>query len=137
MSEAEGGRIFSPDEMYGNFVIMDANSMVAPFQNSFNLDTELERALPGITPVVPTSVVRELEKLKEKRDWRIKAALELSGKYIKVDVKGKGDAPIFNLAVRKGWPVMTQDKRLRIKLLERGIPVVIIKDRGRLFLMEP
>ncbi|MFW3147353.1 MAG: PIN domain-containing protein [Thermoplasmatota archaeon] len=137
MVENEGGGIFSPDEMDDNCIILDANSLLAPFQNSFNLDSELVRVLPNVSPVVPTSVLRELERLKGKGDWRIKAALDLSAKYPKVDIKGKGDAPIFNLAVKKGWPVMTQDKRLRLKLLGRGIPVVVIKDRGQLFLMEP
>jgi rRNA-processing protein FCF1 len=54
-----------------------------------------------------------------------------------VDIKGKGDAPIFNLAVGRGWPVATSDGRLRNKLHKRGIPVVLVRERGHLELTEP
>jgi rRNA-processing protein FCF1 len=121
----------------GHFVILDANALISPFQQNFNLDIELDNAFPGIKPVVPTSVIRELEILMKKGDWRVKAALELSSKYLSIDVKGKGDAPIFNLAVTRGWAVMTQDKKLRTNLIKRGIPVIILRGKGHLQVMEP
>jgi rRNA-processing protein FCF1 len=124
-------------ELEGRHIILDANALIAPFQFSFNLDIELDRLVPGTGPVVPTSVVRELEALLKKADWRVKAALDLSRKYPWVEINGKGDGPIFDLAVRRNWMVMTQDKRLRRKLLSRGVPVVIIRDKGHLKLMEP
>jgi rRNA-processing protein FCF1 len=118
-------------------VILDANALIAPFHQRFNLDIELDNASPGIKPIVPTSVIRELEDLSGKGDRKAKAALDLAKKYPSVDIKGKGDGPIFNLAVNKGWMVMTQDKALRMKLLKRGIPVIILRGKGRLQVMEP
>lgn len=125
------------DESIGRFIILDANALMAPFQQNFNLDIELDNASPGINPIVPTSVIRELESLMRKGDWRVKAALDLAGKYPTIDIRGKGDAPIFNLAVNKGWMVMTQDKGLRMKLLKRGIPVMVLRGKGHLRVMEP
>ncbi len=127
----------NPDELVGNFVILDANALLSPFQQNFNLDLQLEIAAPGVTAIVPSSVIRELQVLLKKGDWRIKAALELAKKYPIVDIKGKGDAPIFNLAVKKGWMVMTQDKRLRTNLMNRGISVIILRGRGHFQIMEP
>lgn len=125
------------DDLSGRFIIIDTNALIAPFQQNFNLDLELETAAPGVYPVIPTSVIRELETLRKKGDWRIKAALDLAGKYPIVDIKGRGDAPIFNLAVNKGWMVMTQDRRLRTNLLNRGIPVIVLRGKGHFQILEP
>jgi rRNA-processing protein FCF1 len=128
----------SKEDLSGsNYVILDANALISPFQQNFNLDIELDNASPGIRPVVPTSVIRELESLNKKGDWRVKAALDLARKYPSVDIRGKGDAPIFNLAIKKGWSVMTQDRRLRMKLLRNGIPVIILRGKAHLQVMEP
>lgn len=130
--------VMSPDEVDFSPAILDVNALMAPFQVGMNLDHELSIVVPERQPVVPTSVVRELELLSRKgNDWRIKAALELSRRYVNVDIKGRGDAPIFNLALSKGWPVVTNDKRLRNKLLEKGIPVILVREKGHLELKEP
>ncbi|MGA1820032.1 MAG: PIN domain-containing protein [Thermoplasmatota archaeon] len=118
-------------------IILDANALLSPFQQNFNLDMELQKAAPGFEPVVPSSVVRELQMLMKDGDWRAKAALQLSMNYPCVEVKGKGDAPIFNLAVRTGWMVMTQDRKLRSSLGKKGIPVVLLRGKGHLQIMEP
>jgi rRNA-processing protein FCF1 len=129
--------LLNVDDLSGNHVILDANALIAPFQQSFNLDLELEAAAPGLKPVIPSSVIRELEALLKKSDWRIKAAMDLARKYPVIDVKGKGDAPIFNLAVKKQWMVMTQDRRLRNSLLKKGIPVIILRGKGHFQVIEP
>ncbi|MGA1793298.1 MAG: PIN domain-containing protein [Thermoplasmatota archaeon] len=118
-------------------VILDANALLSPFQQNFNLDIELEKAAPGFEPVVPSSVIRELETLNKDGDWKVKAAIQLSANYPCVEVKGRGDAPIFNLAVRTGWMVMTQDRMLRSNLRKKGIPVIMLRGKGRLQIMEP
>jgi rRNA-processing protein FCF1 len=117
-------------------LILDTNALMAPFQFSFNLDLELERVLPGVPPIVPTPVVRELEQLAWNGDRWAKAALTLSSKYERIEIKGSGDAPIFNLALNMSWPVLTMDRRLRDNLLKRGIPVVFVRDKGKLELRE-
>jgi rRNA-processing protein FCF1 len=123
--------VLLPDDVDFAPIILDVNALMAPFQFGLNLDAQLSEVVPDLTPVVPTSAVRELEMLLGKgNDWKIKAAIELSRKYHNIDIKGKGDAPIFNLAVNKGWTVLTSDGRLRRKLLDRGIPVVFVRDRG-------
>jgi rRNA-processing protein FCF1 len=134
----ESRDIPAPDDIDIEAVILDVNALMSPFQTAINLDIELSKVLPDRVPIVPTSVIRELEMLKKKgNDWRIKAALELASKYDWVDIKGRGDAPIFNLALKKRWPVVTMDRRLRKKLLERGIPVVLLREKGRMELKEP
>jgi len=118
-------------------IILDANALISPFQQNFNLDVEMQRAAPGFEPVVPSSVIKELETLQKNGDWRVKAALQLSMKYLCVEVKGRGDGPIFNLAVRTGWIVMTQDRMLRSSLRKKGIPVMLLRAKGHLVVIEP
>ena len=125
------------NEIPSKHIILDANALMAPFQASINLDIALDNVAPGISPIVPSSVLRELGSLSKKGDWRVKAALDLAERYEIIDIKGKGDGPIFNLAVRTGWMVMTQDKRLKNNLLKRGIPVIIIRGKGHLAVLEP
>ena len=127
-----------PEDLGKEAVILDVNALMAPFQMGFNLDKELSMILPEKVPVVPTSVVRELEMiLKKGSDWKVKAALDLSRKYQLIDIKGRGDAPIFNLALKMKWPVVTLDRKLKVKLLDRGIPVIFVRGKGHLQLMEP
>ncbi|MCU0799383.1 MAG: hypothetical protein MUC62_06900 [Candidatus Thermoplasmatota archaeon] len=118
-------------------LILDSNALIAPFQFSFNLDLELERVLPGVRPIIPTPVIRELELLAGKGERLAKAALALSSKYETIDIKGRGDAPIFNLAVNMSWPVLTMDRKLRDNLLKRGVPVLFVRGKGKLELREP
>ncbi|MBN1390046.1 MAG: hypothetical protein JXA22_05330 [Candidatus Thermoplasmatota archaeon] len=133
----QGGQLFRVEDLKGNHLILDANALISPFILGFNLDIEVQNAAPGFEPLVPYSVIRELETLMRKGDWRVKAAMDLSRKYPWVDVKGKGDAPIFNLAVRTGWMVMTQDRRLRASLRKKGIQVLLVRGKGHLQVMEP
>ena len=136
-SSGPGTDIYLIGELEGRCLILDANALLSPFQMGFNLDIEIERAVPGVKPVVPSSVVSELETLSKKGDWRTRAALKLCRKYPVIEVKGRGDSPIFNLAVRKGWIVMTQDRGLRASLKKKGIPVVVIRGKGHLQLLGP
>ncbi|MEA3557999.1 MAG: hypothetical protein U9R75_01970 [Candidatus Thermoplasmatota archaeon] len=138
MDREEGNSSLSrPQEVRKQHVILDANALLSPFQNGFNLDLELERSIPGVIPVVPSSVIRELRVPSKAGKWQIKAALKLAEKYLILDIKGKGDAPIFNLSVNNGWMVMTQDRRLRNKLLSRGIHVLILRGKGHLEVISP
>ena len=118
-------------------IILDTNALLSPFQFAFNLDQELKRAAMGYHPAVPTCVIRELDRLIKGGDWKAKAARKLADNYDHVEVKGTGDGPIFNLAVNKEWAVMTFDKRLRSKLLSRGIPVLTMKGKDYLSFIVP
>jgi hypothetical protein len=117
-------------------IILDTNALLAPFQFGFNLDLELKRLVPWADPIVPTSVIKELERLSIGGDWRMRAALKLSENYEKIAVKGKGDPSIIALAVKNSWPVMTQDRRLRAILNNKGISVVLVREKGHLQLFE-
>jgi len=110
---------------------------MAPFQFDFNIDSELDRVIPGVVPVVPISVQRELLHLSDKGNRMARAALKLSIRYEQVGSTGRGDRAIFDLAVRNQWMVMTQDKALRSALLRAGITVVMVREKGHLELVEP
>lgn len=118
-------------------IILDTNALISPFQFGYNLDMELARTVPWATPVIPTSVIVELERLSREGNWMARAGARLAEKYEKVTVRGKGDASIISLATSRRWMVMTQDRKLRSILNGRGIPVVMVRDKGHLHLVEP
>ncbi|MCK5772738.1 MAG: hypothetical protein KAH57_03025 [Thermoplasmata archaeon] len=126
-----------PSSFPDKTIILDTNALLSPFQFAFNLDQELKRAAMGYHPAVPMCVIRELDRLIKGGDWKGKAARKLADNYDHVEVKGTGDGPIFNLAVNKEWAVMTFDKRLRSKLLSRGIPVLTMKGKDYLSFIVP
>lgn len=137
-NDEETPKYLKPEEIDFQPIILDVNFLMAPFQFKINMDVELGKVVPECVPVVPSSVLRELESLLRKgNDWKVKAAIELASRYTVVDIRGKGDAPIFNLAVGRRWPVATSDRGLRNKLHKRGIPVVLVRERGHLELTEP
>ncbi len=126
-----------PGSFSGKTIILDTNALLSPFQFAFNLDQELKRAAMGYHPVVPTCVIRELERLIKGGDWKAKAARKLADNYDRVEVRGTGDGPIFNLAVNKEWAVMTFDRKLGANLLSRGIPVLTMKGKDYLSFIVP
>jgi rRNA-processing protein FCF1 len=130
-------RAVHPRNFSGNILILDTNALISPFQFNYNLDVKIAELMPEAKVLVPTCVIRELIALSGRGNWRAKAALKLAENYPWVSVKGIGDAPIFNLAVNKGWAVMTQDRGLKDQLLSRSIPVVFLRGLGRLEYQEP
>ncbi len=126
-----------PRSFSSKTIILDTNALLSPFQFAFNLDQELKRAAMEYNPAVPTCVIRELERLIKGGNWKARAARKLADNYDHVEVRGIGDGPIFNLAINKGWAVMTFDKRLRSKLLSRGIPVLTMKGKDYLSFINP
>ena len=76
-------------------VVLDANALLMPFQFKINIDIEIERLLGGVEVLVPSSVIDELKKLKDKD---AKAALSLSKKYRRVEVGKRGDAGVIEAA---------------------------------------
>lgn len=110
-------------------VVLDANALMMPFQFHINLDREIEQLLGGVEILVPSSVVVELGKLKDKN---AKAALSLSGKYRIVDVKQKGDAGVIEAAENHQAAVITNDQELIGILKKSSIPAIRMRECQRL-----
>lgn len=114
-------------------IVLDANSLLMPFQFRLNLDLELERLVGPARVVILSSVAGEVNNLAQGGNRHAKTALKLMSKYEQVLVPGRGDDAI--IAFSKKNPeciVVTNDKRLRIELYKFGVKSIMLFNRKRL-----
>ncbi len=110
-------------------VILDTNSLLMPFQFSINLDQEIKRLIGNAQICVPSSVIDELTALDKK------APLELSKKYLEVEVEKNGDDGVLEAANELDGVVVTNDKELKKRALEQENPVVYLRSGSHLELV--
>jgi len=114
-------------------VVLDANALMLPFQFRVNLDAELVRLLGACDVFVPSSVLRELERLAA-RDRDAKAALALAAKYAVHEAPGIGDAAVVAAAKDLRAHVVTSDRGLLAVLRAERIPRITLRSRTHLVL---
>jgi len=108
-------------------VVLDANSLLMPFQFRLNLDLELERLVGPARVIVLSSVAGEVKNLADGGNRHAKAALKLLTKYEQVLVGGRGDAAILSF-VRKnpGCVLVTNDKALGRRAAAAGARCIML-----------
>jgi len=115
-------------------ILLDANSLLMPFQFGLNLDIQLEQLLgPGFRVIVLSCVRDEVYGLAQGGNRHAKIALKLLEKYEQVEWKGKGDKAIIKY-VRKypGCIVLTNDKDLRSRAAALGSKTIMMYKRNYL-----
>lgn len=105
-------------------VILDTNALLWQFRSKVNIENELNRLLGAYVIVIPTSVLKELEHVK---DRYVKAARKLAERYQIIATELKGDESIISLARTLQAMVVTNDKELRKRLKEQGITVIFMR----------
>jgi rRNA-processing protein FCF1 len=113
-------------------VLLDTNALFLPVRTGFPLVAEVERHHPGATLGVPTSVLRELDRLVGRATPGAAAARALAARFRAVTAQGVGDEAVLKVAVRTGAWVVTADRALRARLTARGVGVLSPRDRHRL-----
>lgn len=117
-------------------VVVDTNALMMQFQYYLELESELERVMPGkFDVVVPDSVIDELEKLVEENNGKqaeeARLAIELAETFEIVEVDEEGDEAIIELASSlDDSVVVTNDKLLRARLRAKGIPNVHMRSKA-------
>ena len=83
-------------------ILLDSNAVMMLFEFNLDLEGELTRLFGKFKIIIPKSVINEIKFLSEHENGRkkfiAKPALKLIEKYDVVDVEGKGDQAILNLA---------------------------------------
>lgn len=124
-------------------VIMDTNALMAPVELDVRLFEELDRILAAdLDLVVPRAVTAELEKLSRGGGTEGVAAsvgADLAADRCRVEATDAqyADDAVVELAERGCDYVVTNDKPLRDRLLERGVRVIGIRGRDKLAITEP
>ncbi len=113
-------------------VVLDTNMLLLAARRGFPLEAEIGRLLPAAGPVVPSSVLRELDVLVARRTAGSSLARALADRFPTTTSTRTGDDGVVEAAVRAGGVVATADRALQRRLAGRGIAVLAPRDRARL-----
>ena len=124
-------------------VALDANALMMPVEVNIRTFEEIERLLGAVELVVPRAVLDELDRLTAGEGTE--AAAAQVGRTLARDrcteidhAEDSADEAIVELAVsdRIDYAV-TNDTPLRRRLLEAGIPVISLRGRTKLAIIQP
>lgn len=124
-------------------VAMDTNALMMPVELDVRVFDELERLLGDVDLVVPRPVIEELSKLAGPGGTEAVAAnvgADLAAERCRVmDTEASyADDAVLELAVRGECEyVVTNDRPLCERLLERGVRVIGLRGRNTLEITEP
>jgi len=120
-------------------VIPDTNFLLVPGQFGVDIIGELNRVLDvRFRIAVPNAVLQELEVIERKSRGKdlmaIRMAKKLAERFEVVEIGRFGERPIddqiFDFAVKNERVIVcTNDKELKRRLRERGIPVVYLRSK--------
>ena len=124
-------------------VILDTNALMMPVELDVRVFEELDRLVGADADlVVPRAVVEELEKLADEGNG-VEATAASVGRdlvsrcrVVETGVSYADDA-VIELAAAEGGYVLTNDRPLRDRLLERGVRVIGLRGRNTLEITEP
>ena len=123
-------------------VILDTNALMMPVECDVRVFEELDRLLDESAYVVPEAVRGELQKLADGPGAEATAAsvgLDLLGR---ASVIGTGadyaDDAVLELATRdEATHAVTNDKPLKRRLLDAGVPVISLRGKNELAITQP
>lgn len=125
-------------------VILDTNFLLIPVQFKVDIFTEIDRIISEQYELcVMSTTIDELNKVIEKSKGKDKEAAKMALKLIehKKLVKINSEETYVDNAIREivnkeDYVVATQDKGLKQSLQEEGIPIIILRQKRYLQLVE-
>lgn len=112
-------------------VILDANSIVIPFQFRIDIFREIERLIPKKHEVVTLScVLKELEGIRDIGKKGLELIKKKGVRIIRAD--GKADEELLRLGREGNSVVCTNDSNLRKRLREINVPIIYLRSRGHM-----
>ena len=121
------------DSMVG--VLVDACGWVSLVDAGLNLDISLNETIGEAELKVTDSVRRELDSLAGSRGGLLLDLLYSRAEFVKSD-EGHTDTNLVEISIETGWPVLTVDRGLKRKLVERGCSVIAVTSGPSLRLVE-
>lgn len=122
-------------------IIIDTNFLFVPSEFRLDIFEELNKLTgQNVKPVLLSASYQELQRLAASNSVKLskqaQLGLKLAEKCQIVEVKRKGsesnDDLILRVAVEWRCPVATNDRELRRKLRNAGVPVVFLRQKSRL-----
>ena len=121
--------------------VLDTNALMMPVECDVRLFDELDRLFGTVEAVVPAPVETELEGLAASGGDQQRAArvgLDLLDRCERRETtEAYADDAVLELARELGAPAVTNDRRLRERLLEADVPVVCLHEANKLDIIHP
>ena len=121
------------DSMVG--VLVDACGWVSLVDAGLNLDIFLNETVGEADLKVTDSVRRELDALAGSRGGLLLDLLYSRAEFVKSE-EGHTDTNLVEISIEMGWPVLTVDRGLKRKLVERGCSFIEVTSGPSLRLVE-
>ena len=121
------------DSMVG--VLVDACGWVSLVDAGLNLDISLNKAIGEAELKITDSVRRELDSLAGRRGGLLLDLLYSRAEFVKSE-EGHTDTNLIQISIRTGWPVLTVDRGLKRKLVEKGCSFIEVTSGPSLRLVE-
>jgi rRNA-processing protein FCF1 len=121
------------DSMVG--VLVDACGWASLVDAGLNLDISLNETVGEAELKITDSVRKELESLSSSRSGLLLDLLYSRAELVKSD-EGHTDTSLLEISVKTGWPVLTVDRGLKRKLVERGCSFIEVTSGPSLRLVE-
>ncbi len=121
------------DSMVG--VLVDACGWVSLVDAGLNLDISLNNAIGEAELKITDSVRRELDSLAGSRGGLLLDLLYSRAEFVKSQ-EGHTDTNLIQMSIRTGWPVLTVDRGLKRKLVEKGCSFIEVTSGPSLRLVE-
>lgn len=118
-------------------VILDTNALMIPYQSGINIEKEINRLLGMCRIIVPSSVVEEMEYLAQ-QDGTVGRAAKVGLSIIKkrefrlMETEYEGDDGVLETALKMDGAVVTNDRELKQRAKEMGLPIVFPRGENRL-----
>ena len=124
-------------------VVLDTNALMMPVECSVRLFEELDRLLDAVDPVVPESVLTELDRLATENGGEEGTAASVGRdlaercSVVEADPTDADDA-VVAIAQRDGIDfAVTNDRPLRNRLLDADVPVISLRGQHKLAIIQP
>ena len=121
------------DSMVG--VLVDACGWVSLVDAGLNLDISLNETIGEAELKVTDSVRKELDSLAGSRGGLLLDLLYSRAEFLKSE-EGHTDTNLVEISIETGWPVLTVDRGLKRKLVERGCSFIEVTSGPSLRLVE-
>ena len=121
------------DSMVG--VLVDACGWVSLVDAGLNLDISLNETIGEAELKVTDSVRKELDSLAGSRGGLLLDLLYSRADFVKSE-EGHTDTNLLEISIETGWPVLTVDRGLKRKLVERGCSFIEVTSGPSLRLVE-
>jgi uncharacterized protein len=127
-------------------ILLDTNFLLIPGQFKVDIFAEIDRIISDAHILVAEPTLTELDRILKEGSGKDKAAVKLGMALLKakgVEIlkapqkvfKGVDDF-LLEIAVENQFIVATADKELRRRLKQAGIPVIILRQKKHLQLLE-